>query len=149
MTHKPALGYAMLEALLALALAAAAVGTWHQAQRRALAVQHQQRQQQLAERLLDDWNARFRLLAPAMTTRGWQAVQQGQLGADCQASTCGLVEFAAWWWRDWQTTQHRALPTTRVDVQVSPAAHGGSQRCITLAPPTRGQPPWATRCWYG
>ncbi len=38
MTHKPALGYAMLEALLALALAAAAVGTWHQAQRRALAV---------------------------------------------------------------------------------------------------------------
>ena len=100
MTHKPALGYAMLEALLALALATAAVGTWHQAQRRALAVQHQQRQQQLAERLLDDWNARFRLLAPAMTTRGWQAVQQGQLGADCQASTCGLVEFAAWWWRD-------------------------------------------------
>ena len=88
-------------------------------------------------------------LVPAMTTRGWQAVQQGQLGADCQASTCGLVEFAAWWWRDWQSTQHRALPTARVDVQLSPADHGGSQWCVTLAPPTRGQPPWATRCWYG
>jgi hypothetical protein len=76
MTHKPALGYAKLEALLALAFAAAAVGTWHQAQR-------------------------------------------------------------------------QALPTARVDVKLSPAAHGGSQWCVTLAPPTRGQPPWAARCWYG
>lgn len=149
MTRRPAHGYAMLEALLALTVTATAVATWHGVQRQALVWQRQQQQQRLAERLLDDWNARFRLLAPHMTTAGWQAARHGPRGTDCQTAPCSPSNFAAWWWADWQQTQRTMLPLAQARVELSTALNGASQWCISLVDRAQPTQPLARRCWFG